>query len=62
MQEARQTAQALDVLMRAACQAVITSAASQGRSPYLPVFGKVPRFPGDLLGDKSSFCQPRLHL
>ena len=44
----------LDMVMIAACQAVNSSTTSRGRTPYQAVFGKVPRFPGDHLGDERS--------
>ena len=42
---------ALDWVLLAAIQAVNSSTASKGRSPYQAVFGRLPRFPGDLMSD-----------
>ena len=42
----------LDDVMVASTQAVNSSVATKGRTPYQAVFGRLPRFPGDLLGDE----------
>ena len=42
----------LDDLMTAAIQAVNSSVTTKGRTPFQAVFGRLPRFPGDLFGDE----------
>lgn len=41
----------LDWVLIAAVQAANSTTGSKGRSPYQAVFGRLPRFPGDLFGD-----------
>ena len=41
----------LDWVLTAAVQALNSTTASKGRSPYQAVFGRLPRFPGDLMSD-----------
>ena len=43
--------EALDWAIVAAVQATNSTIGSKGRSPYQAVFGRLPRFPGDLFGD-----------
>ena len=42
----------IDLILTAALQAINSSVTSKGRSPYQAVFGRLPRFPGDLFGDE----------
>ena len=42
----------LDDIALAATQAINSSVTSKGRTPYQAVFGRLPRFPGDILGDE----------
>ncbi|CAK8998303.1 Putative RNA pseudouridine synthase [Durusdinium trenchii] len=42
----------IDFVLVAATQAINSATATKGRCPYQAVFGKLPRFPGDLLGDE----------
>ena len=41
----------IDFVLIAATQAINSTTATKGRSPYQATFGKLPRFPGDLFGD-----------
>ena len=42
----------IDLILTASTQAINTSVTSKGRSPYQAVFGRLPRFPGDIFGDE----------
>ena len=42
----------IDLILTASLQAINTSVTSKGRSPYQAVFGRLPRFPGDIFGDE----------
>ena len=44
-------AEGVDFVLVAAVQAINSTVATKGRSPYQAAFGKLPRFPGDLFGD-----------
>ena len=46
------SASGIDLILTAALQAINSSVTSKGRSPYQAVFGRLPRFPGDLFGDE----------
>ena len=46
------SASGMDLILTAALQAINSSVTSKGRSPYQAVFGRLPRFPGDLFGDE----------
>lgn len=49
----------LDYIMVSATQAINSSTSSKGRTPYQAVFGKLARFPGDLLGDERALLANR---
>ncbi|CAK8996955.1 Copia protein (Gag-int-pol protein) [Cleaved into: Copia VLP protein, partial [Durusdinium trenchii] len=52
----------LDWILVAAVQALNASTASKGRCPYQAVFGRLPRFPGDLFSDDRALAVTDSHL
>eukprot|EP00438_Fugacium_kawagutii_P005300 Skav213865 [mRNA] locus=scaffold2366:336381:344444:- [translate_table: standard] len=44
--------QMIDDILVASLQAINSSVTSKGRTPYQAVFGRLPRFPGDIFGDE----------
>ncbi|CAJ1369215.1 unnamed protein product, partial [Effrenium voratum] len=53
---------AIDYIRVTSVQAVNSAIGTKGRSPYQAVFGKVPRWPGDLLGDDRALVVGQPHL
>ena len=53
---------AIDYILVTSVQAVNSAIGTKGRSPYQAVFGKVPRWPGDVLGDDRALVVGQPHL